>query len=122
MKFFKGPPVGTVRKRFAWLPVRQLLFHGVYIADPMDPVQIPYTPGWNSNHGIPVGVRAARATAGRSGGMVTPVTWATRTVYDHWAWLEWVVERRSTSRSAEDFADWQPYYLPRQWSLFYEYD
>ena len=123
MKFFKKPPIRSVRKRFAWLPVKQCIMHGMYVAHPDDKKLIPFEPGWHEKNNYPTSrAKPMFAKSEHCGGMVHPVQWRTATVYDHWVWLDWVVEELTADHDDSPSTYWRPYYLPKQWSIFHEYD
>lgn len=131
MKFFRKPLVGSVRKRFAWLPHKLVEMRGRMVAI-TGAVPIPYEQGWSrniqfssmsvqTNHRYPGGKSAAKQK--RNEGMVIPVELKAVNWYDHWIWLEHYLQHNLMdigSRGAR--TRWQHYPMPEQWNLFHEYD
>jgi hypothetical protein len=127
VKFFERPAVGTVRKRFAWWPVKRTLIRFKYIPDPTQNL-IPFEPGWHEALHLPTGFTTGgrpkpiptAAEKMRMGGYVRPCQYGAVTTDDGWRWLEWVVDK--LEMESDQKSKWRPMELPKQWSLFHEYN
>lgn len=124
MRFFQKPMIGTLRKRFTWWPTKVLI-----VTTKMTAVRgaapIPYLPGVSGNY--PQTLSFARhAKKPTGGGTYIPVEHKSINRTDCWLWLEpylAVYEFQSTGyRQGPVKTGWQPYPLPKQWNVFYEYD
>jgi hypothetical protein len=131
MKFGRKPIVGTVRKRFAWLPHRMFEMRGKWIATGHP--DIPYKADWMYNQfgHPPVNLPAHRGMRNRvqtpttksEGGMVTPVRVEGINWYDHWIWFDWYLQMRESNQiglSGKTF--WRHFAMPEQWNLWHEYE
>ncbi len=133
MKFFRKPPLFTVRRRFAWWPRKLLEIREKWFA--IGAEQVFYEPGWHQNYGAPVGYTALASRYGRNKparppvptnlGRVTPVEFKPVNWFDHWIWLEHYLEFYDSSTSypgAPTDSLWRHFVMPEQWNLWHEYD
>ncbi|MGO9596860.1 MAG: hypothetical protein ACLP7Q_02440 [Isosphaeraceae bacterium] len=122
---FQKPPLGTVRKRFAWLPRKA----AVYAGD-LQPMKgwklIPFTPGCLQAPGLAYPAPARGGPRATGGGMVAhPVAWQSTNEFDGWMWFEWYVEElqvRNDYNTNSTFSTWMVIGTRRQWNLWHEYD
>jgi hypothetical protein len=134
MKFFRRPPLNSVRRRFAWWPTRITLFnYGYRPIKGAEPIK--FYPGWTDDlggFGVPnkYPSPAYPSVANRNirqelcGGMVVPVTHMSEAVNDEWVWLEWNLEQLSTmsDRNGNNMrTGWIPTLHRKQWNLWHEY-
>ena len=131
MKFARKPLVGSVRKRFAWLPRKQFEMRAQMVAIP-GAVPIPYEQGWSHSlqfssmpappsHRYPGGKPAVKTN--RNGGMVTQVIPKAVNWYDHWIWFEYYLQHTLMDHGTRNGRTaWHHYPMPEQWNLWHEYD
>lgn len=126
MRFFKKPPVGTIRKRFVWWPRRRTEFF-IKVFELGQPA-VPYVPGILGGNGLmppgsgqSTGRRKAGAPTG--GGMVTP-SYRNQDVRSYWVWLEWVLEELTHTQVYGQAAvfRWAPHTSQPQSCIWDEYE
>jgi hypothetical protein len=128
MRFFRKPPLNTIRKRFTWWPTYHVSFRGE-----MRPVVgaklIPFVPGFHNQNGLLAPPPSKKNILGQAtgGGMVmAPVEWTTETPDNCWMWLEWILERHEQFHRDNGYGlagtRWNPMVCPQQWNLWHEYD
>ncbi len=131
MKFFKRPPLDTVRRRFLWWPEKVVRFEYAYRPIP-GAEKIRFYPGWydtgvsgllhpghtnQSTRWPPVGVKQERC-----GGMVAPVVGGMRSLHNEWIWLEYVLEElQVVNHTDRSNTVWRPAEHRKQWNLWHEY-
>jgi hypothetical protein len=129
MKFFRKPPLNTIRKRFTWWPTHHVSFQGV-LKPVVGASLIPFVPGFhNQNSLLPPPTPRKKNMRGQAtgGGMVmAPVEWTTETPDNCWMWLEWVLEKHEQFHRDNGYGlpgtRWNPMVCPQQWNLWHEYD
>jgi hypothetical protein len=131
MKFFKRPPLQTVRRRFLWWPKKV-----VYVEYGYHPIpgaeKVKFYPGWYDQgpggFTVPSHSFAAANWPPRNvkpehcGGMVVPVQHELKKTIDAWVWLEYVLEElQMTSLGDRSYSKWWPTAHRKQWNLWHEY-
>ena len=135
MKFFRKPPLGTVRKKFSWLPHKGMLLEYEY--RPIEGAEkVRFHPGWVDNGpsgiGPVMGIPAAPAMAwpprhvkpAHCGGWVVPVRHECNAQRDYWVWLEYRLEELVPIQHRhrdEPTSEWRPTLHRKQWNLWHEY-
>ncbi len=134
MKFFRKPPLGTIRKKFSWLPHKVVLFEYEY--RPIEGAEkVRFHPGWADNGpsgiGLITGIPAAPAMAWpprhvkpeHCGGWVVPVRHEYNAKRDYWVWFEYRLEELAPMQHRDNISTsvWQPTLHRKQWNLWHEY-
>jgi hypothetical protein len=127
MRFRKRPLLGTVRKRFAWLPRRLIEIRQQWVAT--GDAKVPFTPGWTYSTilaaPMPGTLRRAKTPPPSTSDMVTPVIAKNVNHEDCWIWLEPFLEYYVEDRNNNNGTwrpQWRHFSMPQQWNLFHEYD
>jgi len=124
---FSRPPIGTVRKRFAWWPKHATVISGKYVPE-KNATMVPFFWGFH-NPGpaaFPYSAPRKNKKPPTSGTVLAPVMYVQNSWLDGWIWLEWYVEELEASYRGvggeTSITVWRMKPPTKQWNAFHEYD